>query len=355
MELNKLKEIASMFQIDGTVESVEPMGEGLINDTFRVRVSSPDAPGYVLQRINHNIFTDVEALQRNISRVTAHIRAKLVAAGVSDPDRRVLSLIPVRNSGKTYVEVDGNYWRMTLLIAGSRTISEVTPATARLTGEAIGEFQTMLADLPGEPLAESIPRFHDMEYRLAQLDEAVAADAAGRLSRVSDIVEQIRSMAHEMTWAEREYRAGRLPKRVCHCDTKVSNLLFDSEGRVLCVIDLDTLMPSFISSDYGDFLRTAAATAPEDEPDLERIDVRPDIIEAFTEGYLSSATFLTPAEKELLPRAIAMFPYMQAVRFLTDYLNGDTYYKTQYPEHNLVRTRAQLRLLERVRAVMQNS
>ena len=345
MNENKLKEIASMFRIEAPVKSVTPLGDGLINDTFRVTTEA-GGEEYVLQRVNHHVFTDVAALQKNIERVTTHIRHKLEAAGVSDIDRRVLRLIPLKNSDMTYAEVSGDYWRMTLMIPDSQTISEVTPCTACLTGRAIGEFEAMLADLPGEPVAESSPRFHDMEFRLSQLREAVEADRAGRVAEVGDLLELISRYEDDMTWAERRYRAGELPKRVCHCDTKVSNILFDRDGDVLCVIDLDTLMPSFVSSDYGDFLRTAACTTPEDEPDLSKIGVNREIIDAFTEGYLSTATFLTPAERELLPRSIAMFPYMQGVRFLTDYLNGDTYYKIVYPEHNLVRARAQLRLFE---------
>lgn len=347
MDVKKLNEIVSEFDIRGSVASISPMGDGLINDTYRVMTADASTPDYVLQRVNHRVFTDVDALQRNIERVTAHIRSRLEAEGCRDIDRRVLTLVPVKGSDKTYVVADGEYWRMTLLIPGAVTLTEVTPSTARLTGEAIGRFQAMLADLPGEPLAESIPRFHDMEYRLEQLRQAVERDAAGRLDSVRDLVDAIEARSEEMTWAERQYRAGQLPKRVCHCDTKVSNLLFDADGTVLCVIDLDTLMPSFVSSDYGDFLRTAASTAPEDEPDLDKIRARRDIIDAFTEGYLKEADFLTDTERELLPRAIRMFPYMQAVRFLADYLNGDTYYKTQYPDHNLVRTRAQLALLDR--------
>lgn len=346
MDEKNLKEIVHKFQIQGTVDSITPLGDGLINDTFRVNTARASTPDYVLQRINHNIFTNPAALQRNIERVTNHIRAKLASQGVDDIDRRVLTLVPVVGSDRTFVEVDGNYWRMTVLIPDAVTLTAVTPETARLTGQAIGQFQAMLADLPGELITESIPRFHDMEYRLEQLRDAIDADPVKRLDSVRDLTEKILGRADEMTWAEREYRAGRLPKRICHCDTKVSNLLFDTDGRVLCVIDLDTMMPSFVSSDYGDFLRTAACSTPEDEPDLSRISVRRDIIDAFTEGYLSAAAFLTPNERELLPRAILMFPYMQAVRFLTDYINGDTYYKIQYPGHNLVRTRAQLRLLD---------
>ena len=143
------------------------------------------------------------------------------------------------------------------------------------------------------------------------------------------------------------YREGTLPKRICHCDTKVNNMMFDADGNVLCVIDLDTVMPSFVFSDFGDFLRTAANTAPEDEPDTDKIDFRMDIFKAFAKGYIESASvFLTPVERENLPYAACLFPYMQAVRFFADYINGDTYYKIKYPEHNLVRTRAQIKLFK---------
>jgi Ser/Thr protein kinase RdoA (MazF antagonist) len=151
------------------------------------------------------------------------------------------------------------------------------------------------------------------------------------------------------------HREGRLPKRICHCDTKVNNMLFDRDGNVLCIIDLDTVMPAYIFSDYGDFLRTAANTQPEDSPDLDRIAFRWDIFEAFTRGYLESTiSFLTPVEREHLPFAVALFPFMQAVRFLTDYLNGDTYYKIQYPEHNLVRARNQLRFFQEVEVIRES-
>ena len=150
--------------------------------------------------------------------------------------------------------------------------------------------------------------------------------------------------------AERLYREGKLPKRICHCDTKVNNMMFDKEGNVLCVIDLDTVMPSFVFSDYGDFLRTGANFVAEDDPDIEKVGFNEEIFESFTKGYLESAkSFLLPIEIENLPFAVALFPYMQCVRFLTDYINGDTYYKIKYPEHNLVRTKNQLQLYRSVR------
>ena len=342
-------EIVGPFQIEGTVVKVEPLGNGLINDTYKVTTAEADKPDYVLQRINHAIFQDVDLLQHNIEVVTAHIRQKLEESGTTDIDRKVLRFIPTA-SGKTYYFDGTSYWRVMVFIPRAQTFEMVNAAYSYDAGKAFGHFQAMLADLP-EQLGETIPNFHNMEFRLQQLHEAVQADAAGRVKEMQPYLDEIERRAAYMCQAEQLYREGRLPKRICHCDTKVNNMMFDENGEVLCVIDLDTVMPSFIFSDYGDFLRTAANTAAEDEPDLSKIGFNTEIYEAFSSGYLESAsTFLTPLEKDLLPYAVALFPYMQCVRFLADYLNGDTYYKIQYPEHNLVRTRAQFRLLQCVEA-----
>ena len=342
-------EIVGHFQIEGTVVKVEPLGNGLINDTYKVTTAEADKPDYVLQRINHAIFQDVDLLQHNIEVVTAHIRQKLVESGTTDIDRKVLRFIRTE-SGKTYYFDGTSYWRVMVFIPRAQTFETVNAAYSYDAGKAFGHFQAMLSDLP-EQLGETIPNFHNMEFRLQQLHEAVQADAAGRVKEMQPYLDEIERRAAYMCQAEQLYREGRLPKRICHCDTKVNNMMFDENGEVLCVIDLDTVMPSFIFSDYGDFLRTAANTAAEDEPDLSKIGFNTEIYEAFSSGYLESAsTFLTPLEKDLLPYAVALFPYMQCVRFLADYLNGDTYYKIQYPEHNLVRTRAQFRLLQCVEA-----
>ena len=189
-----------------------------------------------------------------------------------------------------------------------------------------------------------------MELRMRQLCEAVQNNVAGRLDKVQDIVDELERDAAEMCQAERLYREDKLPKRICHCDTKVNNMLFDRDGQVLCVIDLDTVMPSFVFSDYGDFLRTGANFTAEDDPDLSKVGFNEAIFKAFTTGYLESARdFLTPIEIEHLPYAVALFPFMQCVRFLTDYINGDTYYKIKHPTHNLDRTRNQLALYRDVR------
>ena len=186
-----------------------------------------------------------------------------------------------------------------------------------------------------------------MEFRMQQLREAVAENKAGRLAEVQWLVDELEKRAEDMCKAERLHREGKLPKRICHCDTKVDNILFDKDGNVLCVIDLDTVMPNFVFSDFGDFLRSAANTGKEDDKDLDNVNFNMDIFRAFAKGYIKSAkSFLTPIEIENLPYAATLFPYMQTVRFLADYINGDTYYKTQYAEHNLVRSKAQFKLLQ---------
>lgn len=347
--MEKLNNIVSKFAIEGTPTEIKPLGNGLINDTYIVRTQETEAPDYVLQHINHHIFTDVEGLQRNITAVTRHIRRKLEASGADDINRRVLTFIPLcDDADKTYYFDGENYWRIMVFIPEADTFNAVTPEYSRFAGEAFGDFQSMLVDIP-EELTETIPNFHNMEFRLQQLREAIEADAAGRLESVKDITDSLLRRADDMCRAEQLHRQGLLPKRICHCDTKVNNMMFDRQGRVLCVIDLDTVMPSYIFSDYGDFLRTGANTAAEDEPDLSLVSFNMDIFRAFTEGYLSTAgKFLTDIEIENLPYAAMLFPYMQAVRFFADYLNGDTYYKIAYPEHNLVRTRNQIHLLESV-------
>lgn len=339
-----MENIVSEFAIEGRILGIEPLGSGLINDTFRVRTDGAD--DYVLQRINEGIFKDIELLQDNIDRVTAHIRGKLVAAGMPDVERRVLHFIPAKETGKSYVrDAEGKPWRLSVLIRDSFTYDAVTPEYSRHAGRSFGEFESMLVDIPGR-LGETIPDFHNMELRLRQLHDAVEADAAGRMSdpEVKAFVEEMFANEEKMTLAERLYREGKLPKRICHCDTKVNNMLFDADGKVLCVIDLDTVMPSFVFSDFGDFMRTAGNFVAEDDPDIQKVGVNMDIFRAFADGYLEGAAFLTEVEKENLPFAVALFPFMQAVRFLCDYINGDTYYRIAYPEHNLVRTRNQMAL-----------
>lgn len=328
----------------------QPLGNGLINDTYKVCTLSDDTPDYVLQRINNAIFRDVELLQNNVTLVTQHIRQKLAAQGVTDLHRRVLEYVKTKDGKSTYVQgEDGSYWRMMVFIPDAYTYNEVTPDYSYEAGRAFGQFEGMLVDLPAQ-LGETIPDFHNMELRARQLEEAIQADPKGRVAGVADIIAELKADMEEMCQAECLYREGKLPKRICHCDTKVNNMMFDADGNVLCIIDLDTVMPSFVFSDYGDFLRTAANRVAEDHPEIQEVAFNEDIFRAFTTGFLEgTASFLTPLERQLLPFAVELFPFMQCVRFLTDWINGDTYYKIQYPEHNLVRTRNQLALYRDVR------
>lgn len=342
--MNTLNEIVGNFAIDGKVISVEPLGNGLINDTYKVVT---DKKNYVLQRINNAIFKDVDLLQHNIEAVTDHIRKKLTEKGENDVERKALKFIHLKeDSSKTYAHIDDKFWRVSEFIEGAKTFETVNPEYSYYAGKAFGNFEAMLSDID-EKLGETIPDFHNMELRVRQLREAVKNDAVGRMKEkeVRDILSEIEKYADEMCLAEKLHREGKLPKRICHCDTKVNNMMFDDKGNILCVIDLDTVMPSFVFSDYGDFLRTAANTLPEDAPETEKVDFRMDIFQSFTKGYLEGTkSFLTDLERDNLPYAACLFPFMQAVRFFADYINGDTYYKIKYPEHNLVRTRNQMKL-----------
>ena len=342
--------IVSHFATEGTVSDIRPLGNGLINDTYKVTTGEADAPDYVLQRVNTTVFTDVDMLMDNIAAVTRHIRKILEAANVTDIDRKVLRFIAA-DGGKLYHrEADGTVWRMMVFIPNAKTYEAVTPEYSYFAGNAFGHFEDMLVDIP-EKLGEVIPDFHNMEFRMKQLREVIEKNPAGRVGEdtVMQLLDLIGKDAEEMCKAERMGREGKLPKRVCHCDTKVNNMMFDEEGHVLCVIDLDTVMPSFVFSDYGDFLRSAANTTAEDDPDMSHVAFNEEIFKAFTRGYLEGARFLTPVETENLPYAVALFPFMQSVRFLWDYLSGDHYWKCKYPQHNLDRARNQMRLYQCVR------
>ena len=358
----ELKDIASRFDLKGDIIDVTPLGNGLINDTYKV-LTTEGTPDYVLQRINNSIFTDVDLLQHNIEVVTSHIRKKLEKAGETDIDRKVLRFLPVKETGNTYLEEGEKFWRVSVFIPNAYTYETVNAEYSYCAGKAFGNFEAMLSDVD-EPLGETIPNFHNMELRMSQLIEAVEKDRFCRIDAPEEgdgrhpiendpdhsdetiaLLDEIDENSVEMCKAEQMFRDGILPKRICHCDTKVNNMLFDKDGNILCVIDLDTVMPSFVFSDFGDFLRTAACTTPEDEPDTSKINFNMEIFKSFAKGYMESAgKFLSDIEKENLPFAACMFPFMQAVRFLTDYLNGDAYYKTKYIDHNFVRVRAQMTL-----------
>lgn len=342
-EINHLKKVVSQF-IDPKDEiHIKPLGKGHINDSYKVDAGDN---AYVLQRINHSIFKNVHELQNNILRVTMHIRQKLMDAKVEDVDRKVLTLVPTKEGKLYFQDENGDYWRMMDFIKDSKSFEEINPELAHRAGLAFGEFQKMLADLPNGPLFETIPNFHNIESRLAAFRDSVRANKVGRVLEVNELIKEIEARSDEMCKAEQLHREGKLVKRTNHCDTKVNNILFDNDGNVLCVVDLDTVMPGYVLSDFGDFIRTGANKGAEDDPNLENVELDLDIFEAYTKGYLeNAASFLTEVEIENLAFGAKLLTYMQTVRFLTDYIDGDTYYKINYGNHNLIRTNAQFKFL----------
>lgn len=340
----QLLHILAQFTLKDKVVVAGAFGNGHINDTLKV-INEQGEAKYILQRINHSIFKNVDMLQNNIHAVTTHIRKKLEEKEETDINRKVLTFLPTKD-GKLYHFDGDSYWRVCLFIPRSTSCEEVTPEKSYEAGKAFGDFQSMLSDIPEGLLGETIPDFHNMTFRLQQFHDALKADAAGRADKVKNLIDEVEKRAKAMCIQEDLYREGKLKKRVNHCDTKVNNILFDEDGKVLCVIDLDTVMPGFVLSDIGDFIRTAANTGAEDDENLDKVGVNMDVFKAYTRGYLETAKFLTTLETAMLPYGGRLLTYMQTVRFLTDYINGDTYYKIRHPEHNLVRTKAQFKLLQ---------
>lgn len=354
----RLLPIALRFDISGTIDDIRPLGEGFINDTYLVYCSfgassvypwmsaGASFPTYILQRKNHHVFPDVPAMMDNIWRVTYHIREKVEAAG-GDPLREVLTVVPTTDDRLYVQDAEGNFWTMCLYISGSVTYSRAdSPALAYKGGVGIGRFQAQLADFE-EPLHETIKGFHNIRFRFEQWDEVLRKDPVGRAAQVVEEISWIESRREKMLGFWKMVEDGRLPLRVTHNDTKISNILFDTEGEVLCAIDLDTCMRSTALNDVGDALRSYTNTGAEDDKDLSKVGMSMEMYKAYIEGYLSEAkAFLTPLEIENLPFSGMYITYEQVLRFLMDYIDGDNYYKIAYPDHNLVRTRAQHALLE---------
>jgi len=341
-----MKYIVQQFATENETDEIRPLKIGHINDSFIVESKSSDGESYFLQKINHRIFKNVEGLQRNIQLVTDHLRTKLTEVGQLNIEQKVLQLVPTKDGKLFYQDADGAYWRMYVNIQQTHSYEVITPELAYKAGEAFGNFQNMLSDVPHDELIETIPNFHNMEFRLEQFRDAVTANVAGRLAQTQWLVDEIENRAQEMCMPERLFREGKLPKRINHCDTKINNMLFDANDEPVCIVDLDTVMPGFVLSDFGDFMRTAANTGAEDDINLDNIGVDMAIFEAYVRGYLKKATFLTPVELNNLAFGAKLLSYMQTVRFFGDYLNGDKYYKIEYERHNWQRSLAQFRLLQ---------
>ena len=341
MNQEKLFEIASHFALEGAVASVEALGEGFINDTFVVKTSG-SAPNYILQRKNHIVFPDVPGMMDNIKAVTEHIKAK-----VADPMRETLTVVPATD-GKLYHKDGENYWAVCLFIPDTVTYDRAdSTALAYQGGVGIGRFQALLADFD-KPLNETIKGFHNIRWRFEQWDATIAADPAGRVKDLQQEIEWVESRREEMLSFWSKVETGEIPTHVTHNDTKISNILFDRPtGNVLCALDLDTVMSSTSLNDFGDAIRSYTNTGAEDDKCLDNVEMSIDMFRAYAEGYLSEQRdSMCASEKEWLAFAGRYITFEQVLRFLMDYIDGDKYYKIAYPDHNLVRTRAQYKLLQ---------
>lgn len=340
-----VKTIVSQFDIKGDYFDFDPINVGHINDTILVKTIHENDPDYVLQRINHEVFKDVDKLMENIFRVTTHIRDRL-AASEETKNKKYLELVKTKNGKLYHQDLNGNYWRCYVYCRnGSAHYNEITPGMAIEGGKALGKFQSLLSDLPGGPLNETIPDFHNIETRLAAFDESCKQDTANRAQSVQPEIEFFRSRADEMMKIHRIGKQGLLPVRITHNDTKFNNILFDENANALCIIDLDTVMNGYVHYDFGDAIRTLANTAEEDEPDLSKVQFNFELFENFTKGYLKETiSILTETEIQHLAFSAKLMTYIIALRFFTDFLDGDTYFKTHYPTHNLDRTRNQIKL-----------
>ena len=342
--------IMANFCLEGEISEIKTYGSGHINDTFLLTNSNINVPDYLLQRINHHVFKDVPGLTHNIEMVTSHLKKKLLTSLGDERTQKVLSQVPAKDSKLYYKDEEGNYWRIYEFIADSRSYDIVsTEQQAYEGGKAFGYFQSLLSDMDPHLLLETIVDFHNIEKRLSDFYEAMALDVVNRVSSVSAEVLFVKARETNMSVIYQWGREGILPKRITHNDTKFNNILFDANDNAKCIIDLDTVMAGHVAYDFGDAIRTIINTAGEDEPDLEKIQINVPLFKAYSEGYVKEAgDFLTDIEIESLSLGVMLHPYMQGVRFLTDYLQGDTYYKIAYPEHNLVRARAQFQLLSKL-------
>uniref|UniRef100_UPI0032165226 phosphotransferase enzyme family protein n=1 Tax=uncultured Draconibacterium sp. TaxID=1573823 RepID=UPI0032165226 len=344
-----LTKIAQNFKLEGEIEEVKPLGEGFINDTFIINTKG-DAPTYILQRKNKNIFSPIPAMMDNIQKVCLHIKKKAELAG-GDPMREAMTVIPA-NDGKLYwLDEEEEYWAVCLFIEDTVAYEAAeTPELAYAGGKGIGKFQSLVSDL-NEPLVNILPGFHDIRFRFKQWDEVLGKDPVGRKAEVSEEISWIESRREEMLDFWKLVEDGTIATRVTHNDTKINNILFDKQGNVLCVIDLDTVLNSTALNDFGDAMRSYTNTGAEDDENLDNVSMDIEIYKAFAKGYIEEAkSFLTDKELEYLAFSAKYITYEQVLRFLMDFIDGDNYYKTKSPEHNLVRTRAQYKLLQSMEA-----
>ncbi len=351
-----IRSIASKFAIYGDFVDAFPYGTGHINDTFcTVFDQGACRVRYIIQRVNSYIFKDPAGVMENVSRICRHSFDKLKASNAPDASRRTLTLIHALDGKDWFVDAEGNYWRCYIFIERARGYDVIeTPEQAFQAARAFGSFQKLLVDIPGKRLIETIPDFHNTIQRFKNFQKSLEADAKNRAASVKPEIDFVLKREKDCAVILDGMASGEIPERIAHQDTKLNNVLIDDytlEG--ICVIDLDTSMPGSVLYDFGDMVRTSTSPAREDERDLSKVEMQFKYFEALAKGYLSSAAeFLTPKERELLPFSGKLLTFECGVRFLTDFLDGDLYFKTAYDEHNLIRCRTQFRLVEKLEEQM---
>ena len=344
--------VCDRFAFAGAVTDVQTCGNGHINSTYTVTVMG--GRRYVLQILNTSVFKNPVGVMENIAAVTDHIRRGLEAAG-EDAERGTMRVILTVDGQKGYTDPEGRFWRAYDFVEG--TVCRLTldsPETFARVGEAFGDFQRRLADFDASRLAESIPNFHNTKKRYADFLAAVERNASGRADAAQEEIRFITERADKCALIVDALADGTLPLRVTHNDTKLSNILLDEvTEEAVCVIDLDTVMPGSSLYDFGDSIRAGAASAAEDEPDLDKVHFLPEMFKAYARGFVKgTGGNLTPRELAMLPDGGYVITLETGMRFLTDYLDGDVYFHTDYPDHNLVRARTQLKLVAETEAYM---
>jgi hypothetical protein len=349
---NIIKEVVAQLSLLGDYNDAAPYGSGHINQTLALIMNQGGSEvRYILQRINKSIFKDPVGLMDNISRVLYHSQAKLKEQGAEDASRRAMTLIPAID-GKPYVlDSEGEYWRCYIFVenATGHDIIE-TEDQAFQAAKSFGSFQGLVSDLPGEPLIDTIPNFHNTVSRFDAFESALAADTQGRSKDVAPEIAFIMEHKSLCTSLLNLLESGAMPLRVTHNDTKLNNVLLDNVSQEdVCVIDLDTTMSGSALYDFGDLVRTSTSPVAEDEPNSELVRCQANMFEALVKGYLTTAkSFLNSVEVDNLVTSGMLITYEVGVRFLTDYLVGDVYFKTKHPNHNLERCRTQIALVKSI-------
>ena len=342
-----LRQAAAAFDFGLPTGEAERYGAGHINDTFAVWAAD-HSRRWILQRINTDTFTDPAGLMENVTGVTSYLRREILARG-GDPDRETLNVVPTREGKPYYTDCEGGAWRAYLFVEGTVCLQKVENERDFYTvAETFGNFQNQLAGYPAATLHETIARFHDTPNRYANFEKALAADVMGRAKDVGPEIAFIRAREADCRVLVDQLAAGVLPLRVTHNDTKLNNVLIDqATGKGICVIDLDTVMPGLSAYDFGDSIRFGANDCAEDEPDQSKVHFSLHLYEVFARGYLAAAgSAMTEAERRSLPWGAKLMTLECGIRFLTDYLEGDHYFKISRPAQNLDRARTQFTLVE---------